>query len=93
MGLGRLLRIVRGAVAAHHGWCGVTQEVLHVNFSSFMLDSPGGEGVAEAVGVDFGHPCSFTEPSQHDANGVPEYWSTVVCKPVLEKQKRGGGIY
>jgi hypothetical protein len=50
----RLLGIVGGGVAAHHVRAGVAQEILDFQLASVLLDRPGGERVAEAVGVDLG---------------------------------------
>ena len=50
----RLLRVVGGGVAADHVWGGVTEQVLNVQLARILLDGPGGEGMAEAVGMDLG---------------------------------------
>ncbi|MDP2857245.1 MAG: hypothetical protein Q8P50_04620 [Bacillota bacterium] len=54
MSLGSLFRVVGGGVAAEHGWGGVAEEELDVYLAGLLFDGPGGEGVAEAVGVDLG---------------------------------------
>ncbi len=40
------------------------QEELHVQLACVLLDRPGGEGVAKAVGMDLRDPTLATEPSQ-----------------------------
>ena len=61
----RLLGAVGRRVAAHHVRRRVTEQVLHVEFAGVVLDRPGREGVAEAVGVHLRDPASACEPSQH----------------------------
>jgi len=46
-----LFGVVGGSVAAHHIGRGMAQEILDIEFSGVGLDCPGGEGVAEAMGV------------------------------------------
>jgi hypothetical protein len=41
------------------------EQVLHVQFTGVVLDRPGREGVAEAVGVHLRDPGRASESSQH----------------------------
>src|SRR3972149_7114289 len=61
----RLLRGVGGGVAANHVRAGVAKEVLHVELAGILFYRPGGESVAEAVGVDLGHPGLAAPAPQH----------------------------
>ena len=55
MAAGGVLGAVAGGVAAHHLGAGVAEQVLDVEFAGVLLDGPGGEGMAKAVGVAAGH--------------------------------------
>ena len=52
---GGVLGAVAGGVAAHHLGAGVAEQVLDVEFAGVLLDGPGREGMAKAVGVAAGH--------------------------------------
>ena len=52
---GGVLDAVAGGVAAHHLGAGVAEQVLDVEFAGVLLDGPGREGIAKAVGVAAGH--------------------------------------
>jgi hypothetical protein len=47
---------VGGAVAAHHIGRAMPEQVLDVELAGVVRERPGGEGVAEAVGMDLGDP-------------------------------------
>ena len=49
---GGLGTAVGGAVAAHHVRGAVAEQVLDIELARVMGDSPGGERVAEAMGMD-----------------------------------------
>ena len=51
---GGVLGAVAGGVAAHHLGAGVAEQVLDVEFAGVLLDGPGREGMAKAVGVAAG---------------------------------------
>ena len=61
VGLGGLLGVVGGGVAAEHGWVGVAEEELDVDLTGLLFDGPGGEGVAKAVRVDLGDGGLFAQ--------------------------------
>ena len=52
MALGRLGAAIGRAVAAHHLRGAVAEQVLDIELARVMGDSPGGERVAEAMGMD-----------------------------------------
>lgn len=54
MALRRLGAAIGGAVAAHHVGRAVAEQVLDIELTRIVSDGPGGEGVAEAVGVHLG---------------------------------------
>ena len=70
MRLGRLLGVVGGRVAAEHGWGGMAEEELDVYLAGLLFDGPGGEGVAEAVRVDFGDGDLSAEALEDGAHGA-----------------------
>jgi hypothetical protein len=69
VGLGRLLGVVGGGVAAEHGRGRVAEEELDIDLAGLLLDGPGGEGVAEAVRVDLGDGSLFAEAPEDGAHG------------------------
>ena len=70
MALGGLGAAVGGAVAAHRIGRAVPEEVLDIELPGVVGDGPGGERVAEAVGVHFGDPGFAAEGAQADLEAV-----------------------
>ena len=64
MALGRLGAAIGGAVAAHHVGGAVPEEMLDIEFAGVVGDGPGGEGMAEAVGMYPGDTGRLTQPPQ-----------------------------
>ena len=60
-----LLGVVGGGVSTNHVGCGVTEEVLDIKLSCVLLDGPGGEGVAEPVGMDLRDARLPAQPAEH----------------------------
>ena len=61
--------VLGGRVAAHHRGGGVPQQVRHLQLPRFLLDRPGGEGVAEAVRVGV-HVRAPAQPREEGARWV-----------------------
>ena len=59
--LGCLGAAVGRAVASHHVWGAMAEQVLDIELARVMRDGPGGERVAEAVGV---HPRDARGPAE-----------------------------
>ena len=62
---GRLGAAIGRAVAAHHVGGAVAEQVLDIALPRVVGDGPGGEGVAEAMGMDPGDARGPAEPPQH----------------------------
>lgn len=69
VGLGGLLGVVGGGVAAEHGRGGVAEEELDIDLAGLLFDGPGGEGVTKAMRVDLGDGGLFAEALEDGAHG------------------------
>ena len=83
-GLGR---VIGRRVAAHHGRGGVAEEVLHVQLPGLVLDRPGGEGVAEAVGVGV-HAGALAQPREEGTQQVFVHRSARLLGPLDREEQR-----
>ena len=93
MALGGLGAAVGGAVAPHHLRGAVAEEVLHIEFAGVVRDSPGGERVAEAMGVHLGDAGVAAEAAQQLFEPVRPEADAVVEARVAggdEERPRGG---
>ena len=69
----RLGAAVGGAVTAHHLGGAVPEQVLDIQLTRIVGDRPGGEGMPEAMGMDWGIPAA--RPSRRSNCLSPLGWS------------------